>query len=42
MIAGEILSEDIHLQRNEDVYTLMGTYSCNEMIGQVKYEEILE
>lgn len=42
MIAGEILSEDIHLQRNEDVYTLMGMYSCNEMIGQVKYEEILE
>ena len=42
MIAGEIFSEDIHLKQHEDVYTLKGTYSCNEMIGQVKYEEILE
>ena len=42
MIAGEIFSEDIHLQQHEDVYILKGTYSCNEMIGQVKYEEILE
>ena len=41
MIAGEILSEDTHLEMNDGIHVLTGYYSCNELIGQVKYEEIM-
>lgn len=41
MVAGEILSEDTHLEKKDRIHVLTGIYSCNEMIGQVKYEEIV-
>ena len=41
MIAGEILSEATYFETYEDRYVLTGVYSCNELIGQVKYEEII-
>lgn len=42
MIAGEILDETLHWSVTEDACELTGRYACNEMIGQVKYEEIIE
>ena len=41
MIAGNILSYEQNLQLEEDRCLLLGSYACNEMIGKVKYEEIL-
>lgn len=42
MIAGKILTEDLQWELSNDNCWLLGRYSCNEMIGQVKYEEIIE
>ena len=42
MIAGTILNEDLQWEISNDACVLTGGYACNEMIGQVKYEEILE
>ena len=42
MIAGEILSEDIQWNCYDEICVFVGIYSCHEMIGQVKYEEIWE
>ena len=39
MIAGEIMSEETYFEKVDGAYVLTGEYSCNEMIGQVKYEE---
>jgi len=42
MIAGEVLDESLIWNRFDDYCVLNGSYACHEMIGQVKYEEILE
>ncbi len=42
MIAGKILDQRIELQAMDDVYCLRGRFSCLEMIGQIKNEEILQ
>lgn len=40
MTAGYICSENAHLETLEDVILLKGKYICNEMIGQIHYEEM--
>ncbi len=42
MIAGQIISQNVNLEMLDDVYYLNGTYSCVEMIGQEKKEELLQ
>lgn len=42
MTAGQILSEKIRISAEEGFFSLTGNYTCREMIGQVRYEEILE
>lgn len=42
MISGTIQKEDLQWEISDDVCVLSGIYACNEMIGQVKYEENLE
>ena len=42
MIAGEILAKEQHLQVTDSDIRINGSYSCREMIGQVKYEETIE
>ena len=42
MVAGEILNESVQTEMLDEVCVLTGEYSCHEMIGQVKYEEIIE
>ena len=42
MIAGEILDESLTWNKSNGHCELSGRYACHEMIGQVKYEEILE
>ena len=42
LIAGEILDKQEEWNISEDVCEFIGTYACHEMIGQVKYEEIME
>ena len=42
MISGTIIDENLQWQSSDDACILSGSYSCNEMIGQIKYEEILE
>ena len=42
MVAGKILSERVDLMCSNDLCTLSGNYTCQEMIGQVRDEEILE
>lgn len=41
MVAGQILNEETTIDMQDGFCTLRGTYSCLEMIGQVKNEEIL-
>lgn len=41
MLAGQICSSRETITEEEDYYLLMGSYACNEMIGKVKYEEII-
>lgn len=42
MVAGQILSEQTEIHSTDSLITLTGNYTCQEMIGQVRYEEILE
>ena len=42
MIAGEILDEKLLWDLSDEGVWLSGNYACHELIGQVKYEEILE
>lgn len=41
MIAGSVLKENIQIQMIDDICLLTGQYACLEMIGQVRYEEIM-
>ena len=41
MIAGEILNEDLVWNISDQICMLTGSYACQEMIGQVKSEEIV-
>ena len=41
MIAGEIVSEQTELSQMQDLCRLDGKYACVEMIGQVKYEQMI-
>ena len=40
MVAGSIIHEKTHIQYTDDLTILKGSYSCLEMIGQVKNEEL--
>ena len=42
MVAGKILNKSISAHLSNDIYHLNGIYSCSEMIGQVRIEEIGE
>lgn len=42
MLAGEILDSHTDVYLQEDVYRFAGYYSCLEMIGQVRSEEIVQ
>lgn len=42
MVAGIIVKEDIQMQSDDDIHYLSGNYDCIEMIGQTKYEEIID
>lgn len=42
MLAGDILQSDFSGQLEKDKFTLTGNYACLEMIGQVRYEEIID
>ena len=42
MVAGEIIRKNIFTKQNEDIYSLNAGYVCNEVIGQVRIEEIGE
>ncbi len=42
MVAGQILDSQLSWRYTEDDCRLIGTYACHEMIGEVKYEEIIE
>lgn len=42
MIAGEILSAQTEMNPAEDACLFYGKYACMEMIGQVKYEQMIE
>ena len=41
MIAGEIISAQTEIIESQDVSQLKGKYACVEMIGQIKYEQML-
>ena len=41
MVSGEIISNDTEVISNTGAFTLCGRYICMEMIGQIKYEEII-
>ena len=41
MVSGEIISNDAEVISNAGTFTLCGRYTCMEMIGQLKYEEII-
>ena len=41
IVAGQIVSSDSSLNISRGCVTLQGNYVCIEMIGQVKYEEII-
>ncbi len=41
MIAGEVISEQTQIQIENDVSYLSGRYTCLEMIGQTKYEQMM-
>jgi len=41
MIAGEILSSQTELSQTQEFCCLNGKYACVEMIGQVKYEQMI-
>ncbi len=42
MIAGQILDQEIKIDNLDGIYCLYGQFSCLEMIGQVKNEEIIK
>ena len=42
MIAGQVLSADFKTDMLNGIYVFNGDYSCLEVIGQERYEEILE
>ena len=41
MIAGEIISAQTELAQTQDICRLNGKYACVEMIGQIKYEQMI-
>ena len=41
MIAGEIVSAETELAQTKDICCLHGRYACVEMIGQIKYEQMI-
>lgn len=41
MISGQILTRVQTVEQNEDIYCMYGQYTCLEMIGRVKSEEII-
>ena len=42
MVAGEILAEVLHWDQYGSECHLRGEYTCHEMVGRVRYEEIVE
>ena len=42
MVAGQILGQDLKWMYSDDCCQLWGIYACHEMIGQMKYEEIMK
>ena len=42
MVAGRILKSEISMQSDDDAVYLSGKYACLEMIGQIRYEEIVD
>ena len=42
MVAGKIIKEELVWDISRDACEITGSYACHEMIGQVKYEEIIE
>ena len=42
MVAGSVEKSDIRFQSQQSVYLLTGTFDCNEMICQIRTEEILQ
>lgn len=42
MVAGQILDRDIEMLLQDEVYYLIGKFSCYEMIAQERVEEILQ
>ncbi len=41
MIAGKILSAQTEVVQTQEACRLMGNYACEEMIGQIKYEQMI-
>lgn len=41
MIAGEIISAQTEFAQTQDICRLNGKYACVEMIGQIKYEQMI-
>ncbi len=42
MIAGKVLESEICIQSDDKTASLSGKYACLEMIGQIRYEEIVK
>ena len=42
MVAGEILHRKSFGEFGDKIYTLKGKYACKEMLGQIRYEEIIK
>ena len=42
LLAGEILQSNFIKNQSSEKFTLLGNFACREMIGQVRYEEIID
>jgi len=42
MVAGQILKSGLSSEQQDDIYKLSGEYSCIEMIGEIRKEEIID
>lgn len=42
MIAGQIMRKDTQISLDGEICCLYGIYRCHELIGQIRYEEMLE
>ena len=42
MVAGQILKSGLSSELQDDIYKLSGEYSCVEMIGEIRKEEIID